>query len=230
MKRLRKCLHVKNVRIILAILLVTSSISLVGCKQNVVEVEPDTTETVSETSAETSTTDVQKENPIVIDESVPETENTETSSESEADAPITEAETTSDSSSAADPSATSKATGNLANSAAALIGSTYKADSASPNSGFDNSGLIWYVLTESGYNEPPRALKAQSEIGSEVAWGDIQAGDLLFFGEDGKIQFGGIATENGHMVYAANPKDNVIEADISTPYWEKAFVTARRAG
>lgn len=230
MKKLNNCLHVKNVRLILAVLLVSGAVTLTACKQNVVEVGSSSSDVASETTTEVSSTGVQKENPIVIDESVA-TETTVNDSSTTAETESSVADTTVPPAVITAPgAASSTATRPIANTARSLIGSPFKSNSASPESGFDNSGLIWYVLTENAYKQVPRGISEQAKFGTEVAWGDIKTGDLLFFGEDGKLQFGGIATVDGHMVYAANPEENVLEADISTPYWEKSFVTARRVG
>lgn len=115
--------------------------------------------------------------------------------------------------------------------AEALVGIDYVSGMASPESGFDNSGLIYYVLRENGFINCPRGTTAQMEMGTSIAFEDIQPGDLVFFtdtdSETGeKIDFGGIYIGDGKLIYSPYPGEKVKFADINSDYWKNSFSCA----
>lgn len=94
--------------------------------------------------------------------------------------------------------------------AEALVGIDYVSGMASPEQGFDNSGLIYYVLRENGFINCPRGTAAQKEMGTSIGLDEIREGDLLFFAdkdsETGEaIEFGGIYIGNGKLIYSPYP-------------------------
>ena len=115
--------------------------------------------------------------------------------------------------------------------AEALVGIDYVSGMASPETGFDNSGLIYYVLRENGFINCPRGTTAQMEMGTSIAFEDIQPGDLVFFtdtdSETGeKIDFGGIYIGDGKLIYSPYPGEKVKFADINSDYWKNSFSCA----
>ena len=58
--------------------------------------------------------------------------------------------------------------------AEALVGIDYVSGMASPEQGFDNSGLIYYVLRENGFINCPRGTAAQKEMGTSIDFDDIR--------------------------------------------------------
>lgn len=115
--------------------------------------------------------------------------------------------------------------------AEALVGIDYVSGMASPEQGFDNSGLIYYVLRENGFINCPRGTAAQKEMGTSIDFDDIREGDLLFFtdtdSETGeKIDFGGIYIGNGKLIYSPYPGEKVKFADINSAYWQNSFSVA----
>lgn len=115
--------------------------------------------------------------------------------------------------------------------AEALVGIDYVSGMASPETGFDNSGLIYYVLRENGFINCPRGTSAQIEMGTSIAFEDIQPGDLVFFtdtdSETGeKIDFGGIYIGDGKLIYSPYPGEKVKFADINSDYWKNSFSCA----
>lgn len=110
----------------------------------------------------------------------------------------------------------------------ALTGIDFVLGKASPEEGFDNSGLIYYVLRENGYINCPRGTSAQMEMGTKVGFDDIQPGDLVFFSdvdeESGEsYDFGGIYVGGGKLVYSPYPGEKVKYADINSQYWKNSF-------
>lgn len=115
----------------------------------------------------------------------------------------------------------------IADTAQALIGTPFLYGGASP-SGFDNSGLIYYVLRENGYIGCPRTISEQIEWGSSAGYDELKAGDIAYFSNEpnGEAAFGGIYIGKGIMVYAPSPDKRVTCADITEEYWKSRFVTA----
>lgn len=115
--------------------------------------------------------------------------------------------------------------------AEALVGIDYVSGMASPEQGFDNSGLIYYVLRENGFINCPRNTAAQKEMGTSIGLDEIREGDLLFFAdkdsETGEaIEFGGIYIGNGKLIYSPYPGEKVKFADINSTYWQNSFSIA----
>lgn len=117
--------------------------------------------------------------------------------------------------------------------AEALVGVDYVSGMATPEQGFDNSGLIYYVLRENGFINCPRGTAAQKEMGTTISFDEIEPGDILFFtdkdSETGEtIDFGGIYTGNGQLIYSPYPGEKVKFADINSTYWKNSFNCAVR--
>ena len=69
------------------------------------------------------------------------------------------------------------------------------------------------------------------EMGTSIAFEDIQPGDLVFFtdtdSETGeKIDFGGIYIGDGKLIYSPYPGEKVKFADINSDYWINSFSCA----
>lgn len=104
---------------------------------------------------------------------------------------------------------------------------------ATPEQGFDNSGLIYYVLRENGFINCPRGTAAQKEMGTTVPLSEIEPGDILFFtdkdSETGEmIDFAGIYTGNDRLIYSPYPGEKVKFADLNSSYWQNCFSCAVR--
>ena len=121
----------------------------------------------------------------------------------------------------------------IVSTAEALVGVDYVSGMATPEQGFDNSGLIYYVLRENGFINCPRGTAAQKEMGTTVALSEIEPGDILFFtdkdSETGEmIDFVGIYTGNGQLIYSPYPGEKVKFADLNSSYWQNCFSRAVR--
>lgn len=121
----------------------------------------------------------------------------------------------------------------IVSTAEALVGVDYVSGMATPEQGFDNSGLIYYVLRENGFINCPRGTATQKEMGTTVALSEIEPGDILFFtdkdSETGEmIDFAGIYTGNGQLIYSPYPGEKVKFADLNSSYWQNCFSRAVR--
>lgn len=109
--------------------------------------------------------------------------------------------------------------------ARSLIGIDFIEGGSDPDVGFDNSGLIYYVLRENGYLTCPRGVLAQADMGTALGYDELRPGDLAFFyGEDmSGAGFGGIYCGDGIMIACLMPGTQVKEIDITTNYYKNHF-------
>lgn len=108
------------------------------------------------------------------------------------------------------------------------LGYKYVLGAASPEAGFDCSGLTSYVYKKNGYTIN-RTSAAQALNGKKVSKSNLKAGDLVFFSQGSKkIGHVGIYIGGGNFIHSANPKKGVIITPLSNSYYAKRYVTARR--
>ena len=106
-------------------------------------------------------------------------------------------------------------------------GVRYKSGGSDP-SGFDCSGLVQYVFARQGI-AMPREVRRQFEVGYEIETDEVRPGDLLFFNTeaDGASHVG-IAIDATAFVHAPNSRGVVRVERLSTTYWSRRFLGARR--
>ena len=109
------------------------------------------------------------------------------------------------------------------------VGYDYVSGGSSPKTGFDCSGLTYYVYNSFGYSMG-RTCTAQSKMGTAVSRKDLSAGDLIFFnnGGNGSIGHVGIYIGGGQFVHAENSKTGVRIDTINSGYYNRYYYTARR--
>ena len=110
------------------------------------------------------------------------------------------------------------------------LGVRYVSGGASP-SGFDCSGLVYYVLKQVGCS-PYRTPVDQYKHGTYVAKADLKAGDIVFFAGTGAsgISHVGIYAGNGQFIHAPNSRSTVSYSSLSSGYWASHYYGARRIG
>ena len=119
--------------------------------------------------------------------------------------------------------------GRILSTAQKYIGVPYVFGGTSP-SGFDCSGLVYYVLAELGY-PAPRTAAAQYSMGTEVSVSDLKPGDLVFFANTytSGISHVGIYAGGGRFLHAPGDGSSVSYSSISG-YWADHYYGARRLG
>ncbi len=122
----------------------------------------------------------------------------------------------SDSSGSSLGSSSSSATG----SAAAVIsfvqsqvGDAYVSGGTGPNS-WDCSGLVQAAFKQVGV-DLPRVSQAQSTAGTQVGLGNLQPGDILYWGGAGSAYHVGVYVGDGMFVGAQNPSTGVVLKPLS---------------
>ena len=110
-----------------------------------------------------------------------------------------------------------------------MVGAPYKWGGYSPRTGFDCSGLVWFVYYQNGINLP-RMASQQFGTGTPTDRSDMRPGDLVFYQVDkkGKSLHVGIVTDRGTFVHAPSSGKQVMESSLNTPYWFEHYLGARR--
>ena len=95
-------------------------------------------------------------------------------------------------------------------------------------SGFDCSGFTAYVFQQHGV-ELPRLAADQYRVGRDVDPGTIEAGDLLFFTTIAPgASHVALAIGGGEFVHAPSERGQVRVERLSSSYWSRRFLGARR--
>lgn len=116
----------------------------------------------------------------------------------------------------------------IADTAKKYLGTRYIMGGASP-SGFDCSGLVYYVLKTLGYSTY-RTPADQFKQGVYVSKDNLQPGDLVFFQNTGGVGIThvGIYVGEGKFIHSPNSRSVVSFADLNTGYWGQHYYGARR--
>ncbi len=95
-------------------------------------------------------------------------------------------------------------------------------------SGFDCSGLVWYVFGQHGLRVP-RTVGELYRAGTPIDRNSLDAGDLVFFDTKGAgATHVGIAIGGDEFVHAPNSTGEVRVDRLGANYWMGRFVGARR--
>ena len=101
-------------------------------------------------------------------------------------------------------------------------------DGGSDPSGFDCSGFIQYVFKQVGA-VLPREVRDQFQTGIEVDRTAIKAGDLVFFETVSRgASHVGLAIGGGEFVHAPSSRGVVRVEPLTSSYWARRYVGARR--
>lgn len=106
------------------------------------------------------------------------------------------------------------------------VGSAYRYGGASPT-GFDCSGLVQYAYRVAGKTVPRTTGQLWNAAGA-VEYGDLQAGDLLFFRFDGKMSHVGIYVGGEQFVHAPSTGKSVAVESLNAEYYRQALIRAGR--
>ena len=237
----------KKLSLISAILTVVAIASLTACSGNSQTAQSDGS---SQSSSESSTagssdnSETSYEDNSSQDSSTDDTSSDDSSTDDTSSDNSSTDDTSSDDSSTDDTSSDNSSNDNASNdtepvapsqkgdviakAAYDMLGKPFTDGGYKPETGFDNSGLIYYALTNAGL-ECPRGLTAQKDMGKEVQLSDLQKGDIVFI-KDGDSFFGGIYTGDDTMVFSPYPGQKVRTANLKSIYYIDNFLKAVRVG
>ena len=103
------------------------------------------------------------------------------------------------------------------------VGAPYARGGATP-AGFDCSGFVMFVYSKVGIALPHNAEK-QYRMGSAVARGDLEPGDIVFFD---RLGHSGIYVGESRFVHATKPGDVVRVSSLDEDWYRRRWVGARR--
>ena len=112
----------------------------------------------------------------------------------------------------------------LVEEAEKYLGFPYVWGGSNPQTSFDCSGFVSYVLTNSGlYNTGRLGAQGLYNISTPVSQANAKAGDLIFFKgtyDTPGVSHCGIYVGNGMMIHCGDP---ISYASIETSYWQSHF-------
>ncbi|MBD8880316.1 C40 family peptidase [Rhodanobacter sp. 7MK24] len=113
--------------------------------------------------------------------------------------------------------------------AMALVGTPYHWGGNTPAGGFDCSGLVGYIYRNATGMQLPRTSGEMADMGEKIrGMTALVSGDLVFFGNHGRISHVGVYVGKGRFVHAPNSGGTVRLDDIDGPYWRDHFEYGRR--
>jgi len=116
----------------------------------------------------------------------------------------------------------------LKKSAYGFLGTRYRFGGSSKSGGIDCSSFVQKVFRELEVSLP-RTAREQFEMGSAVAPGDLQKGDLIFFSTYASYaSHVGIYLGNNKMIHASSRDRQVVISPMNTSYYRSRFLGAKR--
>ncbi|BDB24619.1 C40 family peptidase [Cupriavidus sp. P-10] len=113
--------------------------------------------------------------------------------------------------------------------AMSLVGTPYRYGGNTPDSGFDCSGLVRYVVSRAASVNLPRTTEAMGTRGSTLDRSEVASGDLVFFNTTGRANSHvGIYVGQNRFVHAPSSGGTVRLEDMGKPYWASRYNGARR--
>jgi hypothetical protein len=113
--------------------------------------------------------------------------------------------------------------------AMSLVGVPYRWGGNTPDSGFDCSGLVDYVVRRAASVNLPRTTEQMGGVGSTINPDEIAPGDLIFFNTTGRTHSHvGIYVGQYRFVNAPSTGGTVRIDYVTNPYWAKRFDGIRR--
>lgn len=113
--------------------------------------------------------------------------------------------------------------------ALSLLGTPYRFGGATPESGFDCSGLVRHVFASVLNRDLPRRSEEISGFGEPVSRAELQPGDLVFFNTLRRaFSHVAIYIGDGRFVHAPAKNGRVRIEGLDDRYWATRFDGARR--
>ena len=109
------------------------------------------------------------------------------------------------------------------------MGKQYRAGGASPQKGFDCSGLIWWAYRQHGV-AVPRITTDQAKAGQAVPKSRPLPGDIVVFRTSTSPRglHTGLYSGGGAFIHSPRKGEPVREEYLSTPCWKNTLIAVRR--
>lgn len=109
------------------------------------------------------------------------------------------------------------------------MGVPYKWGGAAPESGFDCSGFVQFVVRQATGILLPRSSFDQVRHGQSIDKEELQPGDLVFFNTlRAPFSHVGIYIGENRFIHAPSRGKSVEIVDFTNSYWQKRYNGARR--
>jgi cell wall-associated NlpC family hydrolase len=115
----------------------------------------------------------------------------------------------------------------VAELAVALVGTPYRYGGATPQEGFDCSGLVHYAFARAGL-AVPRTSQEQFRAARKISARAAAPGDLVFFQDQEKLSHVGIYLGEGRFVHAPESGRRVEIGALDAPYYQQHLVGVGR--
>ena len=113
--------------------------------------------------------------------------------------------------------------------AMSLVGTPYRYGGNTPDSGFDCSGLVRYVVSRAANVNLPRTTEQMGQRGTSLDRSEVASGDLVFFNTTGRANSHvGIYVGQNRFVHAPATGGTVRLEDMGKSYWASRYNGARR--
>lgn len=109
------------------------------------------------------------------------------------------------------------------------MGKQYRSGGASPQKGFDCSGLIWWAYRQHGV-KVPRITTDQARAGQPVPKARPRPGDIVVFrtGSSPRGLHTGIYAGGGSFIHSPRKGERVRMESLNIPYWKSKLIAVRR--
>lgn len=112
------------------------------------------------------------------------------------------------------------------------IGKPYRWGGASPRTGFDCSGLVYYAYKDLVKFRIPRTANEMYHLrdAASVRRGELESGDLVFFRTRGRgtADHVGVYVGNGKFIQSPRSGQDIQISSLSENYWQRHYVGAKR--
>ncbi|WP_426816472.1 C40 family peptidase [Winslowiella sp. 2C04] len=112
------------------------------------------------------------------------------------------------------------------------LGKPYLWGGASPRTGFDCSGLVWYAYKDLVKFKIPRTANEMYHLrdAAQVKRESLEKGDLVFFriNNRGAADHVGVYLGNGKFIQSPRTGKDIQISALSEDYWQRHYVGARR--
>ncbi len=115
------------------------------------------------------------------------------------------------------------------NTAYSQMGKNYRSGGASPQKGFDCSGLVWWAYRVNGY-KIPRVSLDQARYGQSVPKEYARTGDIVVFRTNSGSQglHTGLYAGGNAFIHSPRSGAKVRMERMDIPYWRSKLVAIRR--
>lgn len=109
------------------------------------------------------------------------------------------------------------------------MGKKYRLGGASPQKGFDCSGLIWWAYRQNGL-KVPRVTTDQARTGQAVPKNLARPGDIVVFrtGQSPRGLHTGIYAGGNAFIHSPRRGERVRMESMNIPYWRNKLISVRR--